>query len=186
VCDACWRASAAGIYDGPLRSIIHAFKYDGRRSLAKPLARLVRERHRDLLADVDAAVPVPLHWVRRISRGFNQAEDLARCLGLPVTRALKRVRSTAPQAELAGVARAANVRAAFAPTHAAASLRGKVVLVVDDVVTTGATMEACALALCRCGVREVRTIAAARAVLRGEAALREEVALRGSGRGGPP
>jgi len=161
VCDACWRASADGVYDGPLRNIIHAFKYDGRRSLAKPLAALMRERYARVLAGADVVVPVPLHPSRRRSRGFNQAEDLARHLGLPVVLALKRVKATAAQAELSATERASNVTDAFAVTQAAAGLREHVVILVDDVTTTGATLEGCANVLRDRAGCEVRTVAAA-------------------------
>jgi len=76
------RSRAIGAYEGALRSVVHALKYDGRRSLAGPLAALMRDRGRDLLEGVDAAVAVPLHPSRRRERGFNQAGDLARRLGV--------------------------------------------------------------------------------------------------------
>ena len=105
-------------YDGALRAIVHALKYDGRRSLARPLGGLMRERGAELLAGADCAVPVPLHRSRRRRRGFNQADDLARHLGLPVVPALRRVRATPPQAELPAARRHGNVRGAFAPARA--------------------------------------------------------------------
>ena len=82
------RARAVGEYDGTLREIIHAFKYSGRRSLADPIARLMRVRGTELLDKADCVVPVPLHWRREYSRGFNQARELARHLGLPLVDAL--------------------------------------------------------------------------------------------------
>ena len=155
---------AIGSYDGSLRAIVHAFKYDGRRSLAAPLAGLMRARGAAVLAGADAAVPVPLHASRRRERGFDQAADLARHIGLPVVHALGRVRPTAVQASLPGGRRHANVRDAFAPTSGAIRLRGCVVVLVDDVSTTGATLEACARALGGAGVREIRALTAARVV----------------------
>ena len=89
---------AIGAYDGALRAIVHALKYDGRRSLARPLAALMRERGADVLAGADVVVPVPLHPSRRRERGFNQAADLARTSGPPCRAALARVRATATQA----------------------------------------------------------------------------------------
>jgi ComF family protein len=143
---------------------VHALKYDGRRSLAGPLAALMRTRGADLLDDVAAAVPVPLHGSRRRQRGFNQADDLARHLDLPVVHGLARVRPTAVQAGLPAAQRHRNVRGAFAATHAGRALRGAIVILVDDVSTTGATLEACARALKEAGVREVRALTAARVV----------------------
>src|SRR5258707_13603089 len=87
------RALSIGAYDGALRAVVHALKYEGRRSLAKPLARLMRERGADMLAGAACAVPVPLHPSRRRHRGFNQAADLARHLGIPAVAALRRVRA---------------------------------------------------------------------------------------------
>lgn len=158
------RARAVGLYEGALRAIVHALKYDGRRSLAVPLATLMRERAGDLLDGVSVAVPVPLHPARRRERGFNQAADLAKHLGLPVCPALRRVRATLAQAALPAARRHGNVRGAFAATHAAAQFRGGTTLLVDDVSTTGATLEACARALKEEGIREVRALTAARVV----------------------
>src|SRR5436190_14037983 len=74
------RARAIGPYDGALRAVIHALKYQGRRSLARPLARLMRSRGADILEGATCVVPIPLHASRRRQRGFNQAQDLARLL----------------------------------------------------------------------------------------------------------
>ena len=153
---------AIGGYVDPLRSIVQALKYDARRSVAAPLGALMRERGASVLHGADAVVPVPLHITRRISRGFNQADDLARHLGPRVVPALRRTRATRDQVTLPSARRHANVRGAFAATAAARDLRGGIVVVVDDVYTTGATLEACAAALKHAGVREVRGLTAAR------------------------
>jgi ComF family protein len=158
------RARAIGAYDGALRAIVHALKYDGRRSLARPLGQLMRERGAEMLAGAACAVPVPLHPSRRRHRGFNQAADLARHLGMPVVPALRRVRATATQTGLPAGRRHRNMRGAFAATRAAAALNGSIVVLVDDVSTTGATLEACARALKEAGVSEVRALTAARVV----------------------
>jgi len=158
------RARAIGAYDGALRAIVHALKYEGRRSLARPLGDMMRERSAEIIAGAACAVPVPLHPARRRHRGFNQAADLARRLGMPVVPALRRVRATATQMGLPASRRHANVRGAFAATRAAASLAGAVVVVIDDVSTTGATLEACARVLKEAGVAEVRALTAARVV----------------------
>jgi competence protein ComFC len=128
---------------------------------------MMRERCSDVLEGAHAAVPVPLHPSRRRQRGFNQADDLARHLDLMVVPALRRIRATATQADLPAARRHKNVRDAFAPTgHAAAFIAsgGAVVVLVDDVSTTGATLESCARALKACGVIEVRAVTAARVV----------------------
>lgn len=159
-------ARSAGCYDGALRAIVHALKYRRQRLLAPPLARMMREAGADLLSGADAVVPVPLHPLRFWLRGFNQADDLARHLGPPVWRVLARVRYGPPQAGLPAARRHANVRAAFRVRRGAwrtSSLRNRVVVLVDDVMTTGATLDACADALRQAGVRSVRALTAARA-----------------------
>jgi ComF family protein len=195
VCSMCWAtiepspdvpwpssisaAAAGGDYAGSLRQIIHAFKYESRRSLAAPLADRMRQRGIEVLAGADAVVPVPLHAWRRVRRGFNQAADLASSLGLPVVPALWRVRVTTPQAGLTAAQRARNVHGAFrlSPLLRRSTgeclVRARVVVLVDDVRTTGATLGACAEALLESGVREVRVLTAAvRAVDHGERAIR--------------
>lgn len=160
------RTRAIGLYEGTLRTLVHALKYAGRRSLARPLAALMRERQRELLDLADVAVPVPLHRARRRQRGFNQAEDLARGLGLPVVNGLRRSRHTATQAELSAADRIRNVAGAFDPAPEAAALVGRSVVLVDDVMTTGATLNACADVLRRGGAERVVALTAARAVTR--------------------
>ena len=159
---------AAGWYEGTLRSIIHAFKYQGRRSLAKPLAALMRETGRDLLDSIDFVVPVPLHPRRRWERGFHQARELAEQLGPPVVNALRRTRPTQPQTTLTVGRRHWNVHGAFdlrarrSALTARASLVGKTIVLVDDVMTTGATLNACANVLRASGARELRGLTVAR------------------------
>ena len=165
-------ATAIGEYDGVLRDIIHALKYQGRRSTAPPLAALMKQQGASVLAGADAVVPVPLHPARERERGFNQAEDLARGLGLPVARVLRRVKSTRPQVDLSADERKVNVSDAFvcrgaASLSAVASAKAEalpmgVIVLVDDVTTTGATLDACARVLKVAGAREVRALTAAR------------------------
>ena len=161
---------AAGGHAGTLREIIHAFKYEGRRSLARPLASLMRSAAGDWLQGVDFAVPVPLHPLRRWRRGFNQADDLASQLGLPVLPALRRRRHTGHQVELSRAGRLSALGKAFTLAGRsrgrpiAAAVRGRSVVIVDDVITTGATVEACASVLRDAGARDVRAISAALAV----------------------
>ena len=160
------RTRSVGIYEGSLRGIVHALKYGGRRSVARRLGLLMREHGSDVLSGGDVVVPVPLHPLRRFSRGFNQADELARYLGLPVSPALRRTRHTGSQADLPAASRHANVRGAFAMARNA-DIRGRCVVLVDDVSTTGATLEACGRVLIEAGAREVRAIIAARAVSQG-------------------
>jgi ComF family protein len=159
------RIRTVGGYEGVLRDIIHALKYDRRRAIAATLAALMRAHGSEVLAGADVCVPVPLHFTRRWARGFNQSEALAAGLGLPVARVLRRVRRTAAQADLPADRRQANVRSAFAMRRGA-GVRGLVVLLVDDVMTTGATLEACARVLKEAGAGEVRALTAAKAVRR--------------------
>ena len=164
------RARTVGEYEGALRQIIHAFKYDRRRSLAAGLAQLMRARGCDVLRHADYVVPVPLHRRRERSRGFNQARELACHLGPPVLDILVRRRYTRPQIELAADRRQANVRGAFALRPRwfgrMAGLGGLTVVLVDDVSTTGATLEACAVVLKESGARDVYALTAARVVTR--------------------
>jgi ComF family protein len=161
------RAFAPGEYEGTLRAIIHAFKYEGRRSLAGPLGTMMRDAAEDVLCGADLVVPVPLHPWRRLRRGFNQAAELARRLDVPVAHALWRRRATAPQSGLRPAQRRRNVRRAFMLSPLAPDLRGRCVVLIDDVKTTGATLDACARVLKAAGAREVRALTAARAAPRG-------------------
>jgi ComF family protein len=170
-------ARSAGRYEGALREIIHAFKYGRRRALATPLAALMREAGGDVLAGADAVIPVPLHRWRALQRGFNQADDLARLLGPPVWRVLRRCRAGPPQATLPADRRRSNVQRAFVlragPCTTSLSLlapapgrwlRHRSLVLIDDVMTTGETMEACGRVLREAGVEQVRGLTAARAV----------------------
>lgn len=158
-------AYAYGSYEGPLRKLIQLLKYGRIPTLAAPLGRLMaaglpRERSFDVI------VPMPMHWRRRWSRGFNQADLLARVLsrriGVRVCGAVRRVKATPPQAGLTAAKRRANMSAAFA-VRLPESVRGKRVLLIDDVFTTGATAGACARALKRAGAAHVAVLTVARA-----------------------
>lgn len=179
LCDRCLQsppsfdiARSAGRHDGSLRELIHAFKFEGRRMLAPSLAKLMVQSGATLLARADAVVPVPLHPWRSMQRGFNQADDLATHLGLPVWRVLRRVRAGPPQASRSADARATAVQAAFAarrwiiavPGGGPSRLKGATVVLIDDVMTTGATAEACTRALLDAGAAAVRVLTVARAV----------------------
>ena len=154
-------AYSFGAYEGVLRELIHLYKYGKVRTLARPLSGLLAQAlPRD--EAFDAAVPVPLYWRRRLQRGFNQAELLARGLsrrtGIPVVKALGRVRPTPTQAGLSNSARRQNVVKAFR----ARSVTGQRILLIDDVMTTGATAASCALALKQAGARRVALLTVAR------------------------
>ena len=144
---------AASVYDGTARQAIHALKYGGRRRLAAPLGDLLAAEARRVDVRPNVIVPVPLHAGRLPERGYNQAALLARrCaarLGVPCrSNLVVRVRPTPPQVGLSLVERRANVRDAFALAEGAGqSLAGKRVLLIDDVATTGSTLDAAAAAL---------------------------------------
>jgi ComF family protein len=164
------RAQSAGRHAGSLRRILHAFKYEGRRALARPLAARLLTGAPDALAAVDIVVPVPLHPWRAMQRGFNQAEDLARELKRPVWCVLRRRGLGPRQASLPAARRHGNVRRAFALKAAfqpggvrRRRLANLHVLLVDDVLTTGATAGACARVLIEAGVASVRVLTVARA-----------------------
>ena len=158
-------AFAFGSYEGELRKLIQLFKYGGTPTLARPLGMLLasalpREKAFDLV------VPMPMHWRRRWSRGFNQAELLADVLaarlGFAKLNAVRRRKATPPQAGLTGAQRRKNMSGAFKVRNAD-RIRGKRILLVDDVLTTGSTAAACARALKRAGAAYVAVITVARA-----------------------
>ena len=147
------RVATLGIFKGPLRQLIHRLKYEHQWRLTGQLARhlLARPGAQSLLAEADILIPVPLFWRRRLARRFNQADLLARELAgprrLPVLHTVWRHRETDVQALLRSVAaRTRNVRRAFRATPDP-RLTGKRILLVDDVMTTGATLRAVARAL---------------------------------------
>lgn len=160
------RGRAIGEYSGSLRRIVHALKYDGRQSIGRQLAARLAVHSADVLDGADCCVPVPLHRSRQRSRGFNQAAEIARHLPIPMNHLLTRVRATPSQTDLPAARRHANVRNAFA-VRRRAGVTGRVVVLVDDVSTTGATLHACARRLLEAGAREVRALTAARVVSRG-------------------
>ena len=165
------RARAAFIYDDASRPIILAFKHADRTDLAPVLATWLRRPAAALLADADIIAPVPLHWTRLLSRRFNQAallsNRLARLSGTkPVPDLLVRRKRTGTQGGKSRRARQRNVQGAFkVPARHRAQLRDKRVLLVDDVMTTGATLDATARALLRGGASAVDVVTLARVVL---------------------
>jgi ComF family protein len=164
-------ARAACIFAGPVRELIHRFKYQHRSQLRRPLALLTAERLADFAAgfQADLLLPIPLHPKRLRERGFNQAvllgELLSRQWRVPLCRTnLARIRWTEPQVTLTASERAANVRGAFALQRPTA-VTGQRVLLIDDVYTTGSTVKECARVLLREGkVAAVGVVTVARAV----------------------
>jgi len=149
---------AVALFEGPLRQAVHNLKYNGQRNLARPLGRLLAEYWQGNPLPADVLVPVPLHASRQRERGYNQAslltQELAAVAGLPVIEGcLVRTRPTVSQTNLSGAERKTNVRDAFACVDD--RLAGRQVLLLDDVCTTGATLEACAVACRQAGARSV-------------------------------
>jgi ComF family protein len=167
------RALAYGPYEGALRDLIHLLKYDRVRTAARPLGALVAETLRgEGLEAPPLLVPVPLHRVKHRLRGFNQAEEIARVVRrltrLPLEAgALVRRRPTASQTGMTNLQRRENVRGAFAVRpRARTAIAGRAIILVDDVMTTGATAQECARVLLRAGAAGVWVATAARVTRR--------------------
>lgn len=178
-CPRCWQPWAAGsvclscqeeppsfdgattpyIYEGTARKALWALKYDGVSALAGPMGHLMAEHWEQAGITVDVVVPVPLHPRRRRQRGYNQsallAREVARRCGLPLAEeSLRRIRMTPPQMRTTDLAqRRHNVAGAFAA--GSQQVKGQRVLLIDDVMTSGATLDACAKALRQGGARSV-------------------------------
>lgn len=160
------QAIAAGTFEGQLREAIHLLKYRPARALGSPLAKWMSDQVR-LVHPLDVVMPVPLHPKRLRQRGFNQAvllgQGVAERFGLLFSfDNLTRVRHTRPQVELTGRERTENVRNAFDIAQPA-RIEGKRVLLVDDVFTTGATLNECSRVLKQAGARSVTAFTLARA-----------------------
>lgn len=158
-------------FAGPVRAALHELKYAGERRLATPLGQAVARRWERVGEGADVIVPVPVHAERERQRGYDQAALIAavaaRSLGLPWVRALVRARATVAQFQLGREDRSANVNGAFQVAGARSCtgsipIAGRWVLLVDDVVTTGATLAACATALEESGALAVSAIVVAR------------------------
>ncbi|MGE5173933.1 MAG: ComF family protein [Betaproteobacteria bacterium] len=161
------QALAVGQFEGPLREAIHQYKYRPCRSLGKPLGEWMAEGVR-LLANIDMVMPVPLHPKRLKQRGFNQALLLAYRMSerhkVPLLcDNLIRMRATRPQVELKGDERIKNVEGAFT-LRQPSKVTGKSVVLVDDVFTTGATMNECAAVLKQAGATQVTAFTLARTI----------------------
>jgi len=167
------RARAAVRYDEVARSLVLAFKFGDRMDLAPMMGRWMARAGRELLPEADALVPVPLHWRRLWSRRFNQAAALSKAIsatsGVPVLfDTLRRVRATPQQVGLSKPQRADNVQGAFrVPADRKATIAGRRVILIDDVLTSGATVDTCARALLKGGARQVDVLVFARVVAAG-------------------
>jgi ComF family protein len=164
------RARAAVRYDDVARTLVHALKYQDRTDLAPAMGRWMARAGRELLDGADALIPVPLHWRRGWSRRYNQSGALARVIerqsGVKVvSEALRRARPTQQQIGLSRSQRASNVQGAFkvAPDRQS-DIQGRRVILVDDVLTSGATADACARALLRARAAQVDVLVFARVV----------------------
>jgi len=164
------RARAAVRYDDIARALVLGFKYGDRLDLARMMGGWMARAGRELSADADALLPVPLHWRRLWARRFNQSAALAGAIselcGVPVLHeALKRVRATPQQVGLSKAQRADNVQGAFrVPGEQKVNIAGKRVVLIDDVLTSGATADTCARALLRAGAARVDVLVFARVV----------------------
>jgi ComF family protein len=164
------RARAAVRYDDVARTLVHALKYHDRTDLAPTMGRWMARAGRELLGEADVLVPVPLHWRRGWSRRYNQSGALAQAIGRQsgvkvATEALRRVRATEQQIGLSRAQRASNVQGAFkVAADRMADIQGRHVVLVDDVLTSGATSDACARALLRAKAAQVDVLVFARVV----------------------
>jgi ComF family protein len=164
------RARAAVRYDEVARTLVHALKYHDRTDLAPAMGRWMARAGEELLAEADVLVPVPLHWRRGWSRRYNQSGALARVIerqtGVPIARdVLRRIRPTQQQVGLSRSQRASNVQGAFKVSpEKAHEIQGRRVVLVDDVLTSGATTDACARALLRARAAQVDVLVFARVV----------------------
>ena len=186
LCDGCRHAPpgwdtgrAAAVYEGPVRRAILALKHGDRLDIARAVAPWLLRTGHGLLARADLVVPVPLHWARLWRRKANQSAELARELcdlaGRPEAYApglLRRRHRTPPQEGLGRAARHSNVSGAFAVTRRGAErVPGRHVLLIDDVMTTGATLSACAEALRAGGAAGVDVLVLARVARQGDAVI---------------
>ena len=164
------RARAAVRYDEVARTLVHALKYQDRTDLAPAMGRWMARAGRELLDGADMLIPVPLHWRRSWHRRYNQSGALARVIerqsGVKVTpELLRRVRPTQQQIGLSRAQRASNVQGAFkVSADRQADIAGRKVILVDDVLTSGATVDACARALLRARAAQVDVLVFARVV----------------------
>lgn len=161
--DAISEAWAVSCYHGGTRDLVRALKYRGQRSVLSYIRTLLTRAAADknitrILAAVDLAVPVPLHAKKEKERGFNQTELIFECLlaeqNIKLVKVLERIRPTQPMYQLTAAERAANLKGAFA-LKPAADVRGKNILLLDDILTTGSTLYECARILKKAGAVKI-------------------------------
>jgi ComF family protein len=183
------RVVRLGPFVGPVRTMIHHLKYHRRWGIGEELAMrlLRRETVKALLQETQVLVPVPLHWRRQLTRGYNQAEVIARRFGkackIPVARPVRRVRNTETQTHMHSLARRTeNLQEAFELVDGGA-VAGKHVAIVDDVWTTGATLQAMARVLKKAKPASLSAIVVATANPRGLERVDRPAATHASGAG---
>ncbi len=168
--------AVAGFDEGPARQLVYRLKYYDRMEIARPLGRWMARAGVELLEEADLLVPIPLHRIRLANRRFNQSMALAStisdCCGVPVEAfALERAKRSPPQVGLSRIQRAANVQGAFkVPQDKRHLIEGRRIVLVDDVLTSGATSNAAARVLLRAGAAQVDLLVFARVII-GEGAL---------------
>ena len=168
--------AVAGFDEGPARQLVYRLKYYDRMEIARPLGRWMARAGVELLEEADLLVPIPLHRIRLANRRFNQSMALAStisdCCGVPVEAfALERAKRSPPQVGLSRIQRAANVQGAFkVPQDKRHLIEGRRIVLVDDVLTSGATSNAAARVLLRAGAAQVDPLVFARVII-GEGAL---------------
>jgi len=160
------KVRAGALYEGAIKEIVHNFKYKGEFYLARYLASLMMVASPAEFLQVDCFVPVPLDRSRQIERGYNQAmllaQEMRRRTGVPVKNVLVKARRTEPQTALSGEVRRKNLKGAFKVKGRIEGIKS--VVLVDDVITTGATLSECARTLKQAGVEKVFALVAARAL----------------------
>lgn len=155
------RLRTVAFYEGPARDLVMALKFSGRRQVALPMAQWMMRIGLEVLDKDSVIVPVPLHWLRLLSRRFNQSADLARAIARECNiryepELLKRSRRTRQQVGLSAKDRQKNVRSAFSVTKdRLGDLQGRHVVLIDDVITTGSTVTACSKTLLAAGAASV-------------------------------
>ena len=166
-------------YEPPLDAVIHGLKFGRLEYLGHDLADALHRKVGETRWEIDVVVPIPLHWHRRMARGYNQAEAIARPfarrLGVPLVHALRRRRATGPQARLDRLEREINLRLAFAPRRPLpAKIARKSIALVDDVFTTGSTLEAAARCLRDQGASHIFAVTAAKTPGDGKCQMRKK------------